>query len=225
MISKDDLNYGPADGNITAVSGGAWTAYSAAGANTVKYVSAGLSYSGYAGSGVGGALISENRSASSEDVLWTFPPQSNGAIYAAQLLNFTSAPATQDFFTSLGDPTSPTPNYFNRIYAKASGGQFSIGVSRNASTTPAYATTAYDFGTTYLGVTKYEFSTGNSSMYILSGAMPVIEPATPSAVSTGAAADPASVTRVVIRQSTNSPLKVTFDGLRIATSWKQAVSL
>ncbi|MEP6844981.1 MAG: hypothetical protein ABI861_03230 [Panacibacter sp.] len=223
LIMKEDLNYGSTAGNLTTASGGAWTAYSASGANPVLYVLPGLSYTGYAGSGIGGALEMQNRAASSEDVIWTFPAQSSGTIYTAQLLNLASAPVTQDFFAALGDPTTPTPVYYNRIYAKASGAQFSLGLSRNATTIPAYSSTAYDYATTYLVVTKYEFG-GASSIFILSGAIPLIEPATPN-VSLSGGTDPASVIRIVIRQSTNSPLKVTYDGVRIATSWKQAVGL
>jgi hypothetical protein len=220
LIKNENLSYGSTPGNLTAVSAGAWVAYSGAGLFPVQYVSPGLSYTGYVGSGIGGALVSENKSTSAEDVAWAFPSQTSGIIYATQMLNFTSAPTTADFFTALGDPTL----FFNRIYAKSNGAQFSLGLSRNANTVPAYSSTAYDYGTTYLVVTKYEFATGASAIYILNGAIPATEPA-PSATSSGGSADPASLTRVVIRQSTNLPLKTTYDGIRIATSWKQAVGL
>lgn len=225
LVLKDDLNYGTVANSLTVVSGGKWTAYSASGTRPVQYVSAGLAYTGYAGSAIGGALVMQNNSASSEDVSMDFAAQSSGAVYSAQLMNFASAPATADFFYSFGDgAASTTPVYYNRLYAKANGSKMSLGLGRN-STTASYATADLDFGVTYLVVSKYEFATNTSTLYILNGNVPSIEPATPSAVSNVSGADPASLTRIVVRQNVNAPLKVTIDGIRVATSWKQAVGL
>lgn len=225
LVLKDDFNYGAAAGTLTAVSAGKWTAYSASGTRPVQYLSPGLTYTGYAGSAIGGALVMQNNSASSEDVSMDFSAQSSGVVYSAQLMNFASAPATADFFYSFGDGAAgATPVYYNRIYAKANGGKMSLGLGRN-STTVTYATADLDFGVTYLVVSKYEFATNTSTLYILTGAVPAVEPGTASAVSNVSGADPAALTRAVVRQSTNSPLKVTIDGVRIATSWKQAVGL
>ncbi len=225
LIKKEDFAYATA-GNLTAVTGGAWTAFSQALVNPIQYVTTGLNYTGYSGSGAGGALVTTNYSGNAEDASWSFPAQSSGTIYMAQMMNFTSAPATADFFYAIGDGAAgATPVYYNRFYAKSNGGQLSLGLSRNATTTPAYSATGLDYGTTYLVVVKYEFATGNSSMYILNGTVPLIEPASPNVVSTGGAADPSSLTRAVVRQSTNLPLKATIDGIRVATSWKEAVGL
>lgn len=224
LIKKEDLSYTTA-GALTTASSAAWVAFSAAGANAIQYVTTGLTYTGYVGSGVGGALTMENRSASSEDASWSFPAQTSGVIYTAQMINFASAPATADFFLSLGDGAAGvTPIYYNRIYAKSNGGQLSLGLGRN-SASATYSAANLDYGTTYLVVHKYEFATGTSSLYILSGAVAAVEPPTPNAISNTAGADPASLTRVVVRQSTNSPLKATIDGIRVATSWKDAVGL
>lgn len=229
LISKDDFSYGAAAGALTTASAGKWSAFSAAGANAVQYVATGLTYTGYTGSGVGGALVTENKTASAEDVSYSFAAQTGGVVYVAQLINFTSAPTTADFFAGIGDGIAgATPNYFNRLYAKSSGSQFLIGLARNSavSTAVSYPATGLDYGTTYLVVTKYEFGTGNSSMYVLSGTIPLIEPATPTVTSSNTTiADPNPLTRLVIRQSTALPLKATYDGVRIATSWKDAVGL
>ena len=225
LIAKNDLNYGSGAGALIGLSSGQWVGYSAVGSNPVQYTPTGLSYTGYAGSAVGGALISENRSASSEDISWSFAPQGSGSIYTAQLMNFASAPASADFFSSLGDGNAgSTPAYFNRLYAKASGGNFTVGIGRNSSTA-VYAAALLDYGVTYLVVHKYEFITGNSSLYIISGNVPATEPGTASAVSASSGADPAALTRYVVRQSTASPLKVTIGGIRVATSWKEAIGL
>lgn len=224
LIKKEDLDYGTLNGALSARGGGSWATFSAAGSSAVQYVTAGLTYTGYTGSGIGGALVSENGSGSREDISWAFPAQSSGVIYTAQMINFASAPATADFFLSLGDGApGTTPAYFNRIYAKANGSQLSLGIGRN-SATAVYGTAGLDYGKTYLVVHKYEFVTGNSALYVMGSAIPVIEPPVANAISV-ATGDPASITRVVIRQNTNAPLKATIDGIRVATSWKEAVGL
>ncbi|MDR6783234.1 hypothetical protein ABIE26_000278 [Pedobacter africanus] len=224
LIKKEDLEYGTTAGALSTRSGGSWATFSAGGSSAVQYISAGLTYTGYAGSGIGGALVSENGNGSREDISWAFPAQTSGVIYTAQMINFASAPATADFFLSLGDGASgTTPAYFNRIYAKANGSQLSLGIGRN-SATAVYSTTGLDYGKTYLVVHKYEFATGNSALYLIGSTIPVIEPPVPNATSV-ATGDPASLTRVVIRQNTNAPLKATVDGIRVATSWKEAIGL
>lgn len=223
LLASENLNYGNTTGNLTTISGGAWKNYSGT-VNFVQYVIPGLTYAGYTGSGAGGALISENGAGSREDLTWAFPSQTSGVVYVAQMMKFESAPATADFFNSIGDAATGTPGYFNRIYVKSSGGQFNIGVSRNSTTTPVYSATAYDYGTTYLVVSKFDYNSGISSLYVLSGAIPVLEPGTAAATSSGGT-NPSQLISMVIRQNTTSPLKVIYDGIRVATSWKDAVGL
>ncbi|MEJ5993763.1 hypothetical protein WG904_04955 [Pedobacter sp. Du54] len=226
LIKKEDFAYGSTADALTTASSAAWVAFSAAGSNPIQYLPTGLTYLGYIGSGVGGSLSMENQSKSSEDAGLSFTAQSSGAIYAAQLINVSSAPTSATFFSSFATGAEgASAVYYNRVYIKSAGSQYSLGTSRNASTTPAYAATNLDYGTTYLVVHKYEFDTGLSSMYVLSGPPTAIEPPTPTASSSGGAADPASLTRYLIRQDTANPLKVTVDGIRIATSWKEAVGL
>ncbi|WP_256013902.1 hypothetical protein [Desertivirga xinjiangensis] len=225
LLKSENLNYTTPGALITA-SGGAWKGFSGIGSNPIQYISSGLTYTGYTSSNVGGALVMQNSKASSEDAGLDFPEQTSGVIYVAQMINIASAPTSADFFASLGNGAAgTTPAYYNRIYAKASGAQYSLGLSRNASTSPVYLATNLEYGKTYLVVTKYEFATNNSSMYVLSAGIPSAEPPVPSATSNGGAADPSSMTRIVIRQSTNTPLEATIDGYRIATSWKEAVGL
>lgn len=221
LLLKDDFNYGAAAGNLKALTTN-WTVYSGT-VNPIKYGVPGLSFSGYAGSGVGGAVVTENGSGSREDMIISFTPQNSGSIYVAQLINIASAPSSSPtFFTSLVNATSG-PQYFNRLFVKDNGGSLNIGLGKT-STSSTYASTNYSYGTTYLVVTRYDFA-GTSYMYILSpGAVSAVEPLTASVTNSGGA-DPASLLGVCLRQSTESPLTATFDGLRVATSWKEAVGL
>lgn len=220
LLLNENFNYGTTASTLKAVSGSNWPVFSGS-VNPVKYISSGLSFAGYGSSGVGGAVISENGSGSREDYSRSFATQSSGVVYAAQLVNIASAGATADFFGGLRDPAAGS-SYFNRLNVKDDGGKPSIGIGKSSATV-AYAGGTYSYGTTYLVVTKYDFSTGLSSLYVLNGAPSVIEPPTPDA-STSAGSAPGALGNVIIRQSTNA-LTVTYDGIRIATSWKEAVGL
>jgi len=221
LVSSENFEYGAVAGNITALSGGRWTTFSGT-ASPIQYQSTGLSYAGYAGSGIGGAITSVNGSGSREDISMSFGPISSGAVYTAQMLNLASAPANHDFFLSLGDGVSGSPTYINRIYAKAVGAGYQLGLHRN-STAAAYGDDILNYGSTYLVVHKFEFLTGTSTLYILDGAIPTLEPST--GITSTAQFDPASITRYVVRQNTGAPLTATIDGIRVATSWKDAVGL
>lgn len=214
LLMSDNFDYGAAAGNLTSVSSGNWKVFSGT-VNPVQYFTPGLSFTGYAGSGVGGAVTSVNGGGSRQDLYRDFPEQSSGGLYTSMLVNFNSA-ANGDFFTSWRNSSGA---YFNRIYAKDEGGKLYLGVGKSSATV-AYSETAYNFGQTYLLVTKYDFSTGVSSIYILENGLTAIEP--PAAGTTQAGTAPASLTDVIIRQGAGT-LTVTIDGVRVATSWKDVV--
>ncbi len=223
LVSSENFEYGAVAGDITALSGGRWTRFSGSNGTEVKYQPAGLSYVGYVGSGTGGAITSVNESGSREDISMSFDPISSGVVYVTQMLNLASAPPAHDFFLSLGDGAEKTtPTYINRIYAKAVGGGYQLGLHRN-STAAVYGDAILNYGSTYLVVNKFEFLTGTSTLYILDGAIPTKEPTT--GITSTAAFDPASITRYVVRQNTGKPLTAIIDGIRVATSWKDAVGL
>lgn len=218
LLMKDDFEYGATAGNLTAVSGGNWTVFSGT-VNPVKYLTTSLSFPGYAGNGKGGSVICENGSGSREDLARTFPTQSSGTIYIAQTINISTAAAAGDFFMSMRDPAAA---YFNRLYVKDNGGSPAIGIAKSSATV-AYSSASYSYGTTYLVVSKYDFASGTSSLYVLSGSIPLIEPPTADAITT-TGSGPASVTNLIIRQNTTA-LTSAIDGIRVATSWKEAVGL
>lgn len=217
LIMKEDFEYGSATGDLMDLSGKAWNSFSGS-VNPVQYYATGLNYPGYIGSGVGGGVISENGKGSRQDLARTFTTQTSGTIYLAQLVNITVA-GTGDFFSSMRDSKAA---YFNRLYVKDDGGKPAIGVAKSSATV-AYSPKALSYGTTYLVVTKYDFATGVSSIYILTGAIPAIEPATADNT-TDTGSGPASLVDIIIRQNTTD-LTTSFDGIRIGTSWKQAVGL
>lgn len=214
LIFKDDFEYGAAAGNLKNLTT-TWPVFSGT-VNPIKYIIPGLSYPGYIGSGKGGAVVSENGSGSREDNSTAFTQQNSGTLYVAQMISIATA-AGGDFFTSLRDAGG---SYYNRIYVKDNGGSPQIGIGKSSATV-AYSPVNYNYGTTYLLIHKYDFNTGVSSMYVISGEIPLIEPAVPDAV-TSTGSGPGAVINVCLRQNTTL-LTATYDGLRIATSWKEAV--
>lgn len=212
LLMNEDFNYGISNASLTNFGG--WIGYSGAGLTPVAYIPSGLTFPGYPT--VGGAVTTQNGSGSREDVNKIFNTQSSGKIYIAQLVKI-SAAGTGDFLLALRDASG---GFFNRLYAKDVGGSLSLGIGRNTS--PEYSPTSLSYQTTYLVVIKYNFTTQTSSMYILSGTPPSIEP-TPDAVAS-AGSIPASLNDLVIRQS-SGVLNSTIDGIRISTSWKGALGL
>jgi len=219
LLLNENFEYGATGGNLTTLSGGSWTIFSGS-LNPIQYSPSGLSFTGYAGSGIGGAAISENGSGSREDLTRSFEPQSSGVIYVAQLLNIGSAPAAGDFFSSFRDPSAA---YFNRLYAKDIDGKLALGVGKSSATV-AYSDNNYSYGNTYLVITKYDFNSGISSLFVLSNTVPVIEPAAPDAT-TDIGSGPASIQDVIIRQNTTNPLSTTIDGIRVASTWQTVLGL
>lgn len=221
LIMKDDFNYGTATSTLDDVSGGVWSVFSGSG-NPAAYLPTGLSFTGYAGSNVGGAIVSENGSGSRKDYERSFPTVNSGVVYAAQLINVSASNTSADFFVGFRAPGSNS--YYNRLYVKddGSGSHPVFGIGKSSSTTD-FASGTYNYGTTYLVVSKYDFDTGISSIYVLAAPPTKYEPPVPNA-STSSGSGPSALGGVFIRQN-QGVLTATYDGIRIATSWKEAVGL
>ncbi len=221
LIFKEDFSYGASSSTLKAVSGNAWPVFGGT-VNPVAYLPNGLIFNGYAGSNVGGAIVSENGAGSREDYSTTFNKITSGVVYAAQLINVSAANATVDFFSGLRDPAI-AGNYYNRLNVKDDGtGKPSFGIGKSSSTV-AFASGTFSYGTTYLVVTKYDFDSGISSLYVLGSPPNKYEPPVPNAT-TNVGSGPAALGNVFIRQNTGV-LTATYDGIRIATSWREAVGL
>ncbi len=217
-LLTENFDYGASSDFITRLTGN-WTAYSAAGTIPVIYIPQGMTFTRYAGSGVGGSVTIEHGDLSREDIARTFTQQTAGTTYTALLINLSKA-GDGDFFYSTRDASG---SFFNRLYAKDGGsGNLTLGIGKNA--TVQYSTTNYKYNTTYLVVIKYDFTTKISSMYVFDGTLPDAEPATPAAVSVATGTSPANLVDVVIRQS-DGILSANLDGVRIATTWKGVLGL
>lgn len=217
-LLNENFEYGAASDFLLRVSN-KWTAYSAEGAIPVTYLPAGLSFSKYAGSGIGGSITIDHGSFSREDVTMPFAAKTAGIIYTSLMVNLSKA-GDGDFFYAQRDAAG---GFFNRLFAKDDGsGNLNLGVGK--STAAVYASNSYKYNTTYLVVIKYDFSTKISSMYVVDANPPDAEPAAPAAASLATGTSPANLADIAIRQS-DGVLSANLDGIRVATTWKGVLGL
>lgn len=188
-----------------------WVAHSGAGTQAID-VTTGLSFAGYAGSGIGGAANLDN---TGEDVNKTFSPQTSGAVYAAFIVQ-TQATNSAGYFLHFSIDVLNTSFFFSKVWVNATGDGIGIsGSSAPVSYTPITA------GTPALVVVKYDIVTKVSSLYVFS-TFPASEPGTANGTYTETIT-PVNVGSIAFRQY-NAAEKVIIDGLRIATTWADAVA-
>ena len=233
MLSQalnENFDYGGSDNaDITAVTSN-WVRHS--GAQGPAYVAAGLSYTGYQSSGIGGCVGFTHGSSGTNDgdvnqVMGT-DITTTSTVYASFLVNVSIAQSSADYFFHLGPATIGT-TFRGRVFARSNGVGWSLGLSKSSETRVDDAT-VLNLGQTYLIVLKYEFSTSTTSddqvtLYAYSSGVPSSEPGSPDVTigptGSGTTGDPSDIGTVVIRQSSNCPT-AQIDGIRVATDWNLA---
>ncbi|MDR0414054.1 MAG: hypothetical protein LBH84_01385, partial [Prevotellaceae bacterium] len=196
-----------------------WAAHSGEGTSPIL-VSSGLAFYGYAASGIGGAAAVVNNG---EDVNRPFvnAAVTSGKIYMAFMFKTESTNSQGYFmdFAQVGSGGTISNTQCSRLYVSGSGEQIGISESGTApnedgawlSVTPEVV---------YLGVVEFDFSTKQSNLYVFS-VFPAAQPSS-GYVTSASAANISGVGAVTLRQY-NAKQRVTVDGIRIATSWEEAV--
>jgi len=219
LLFEENFDY-PAGDSISAHG---WVVHSGStsGMPFIYVTSPGLTFSNYAGSGIGNAATLPG-GATGNDFHHTFTAQTSGAVYLAVLVKVDGASTGGDYFIHLGpDPIGTT--YKGRLFAKKdSSDNLAFGISNASTSTISYTGFDYTLGTTYLLVIRCEFGQ-NAKLFI----NPIIgqpEPAA-TATATDAISDPNNFGAVALRQggSSTSP-NVVVDGIRVATTWAGAVA-
>lgn len=205
-----------------------WTHFSGS-ANPILVVSPGLTFTGYALSGIGNAAKVFNFG--NDNYKDFTAPETAGSVYVAFMVKIDSA-KTGDYFLAFL-PSTSTTNFNCRVYAKDSVGSILFGVSKNsASGGPiVYSTTLFNYNTTYVVIAKYKFVNGTTtddevSLFVFNSAIPGTEPGTPTVGPiTGTATDAVDLGRVALRQGTSSSSPIiTVDGIRVGKTWANLVS-
>jgi hypothetical protein len=205
-----------------------WAIHSGGTTNGILVTSPGLTYSGYASSGIGNAAT---LTVSGQDVNKQYTPITSGAIYASIMVNVTSA-QTGDYFFHLG-LANTTSIYMGRVYVKvASNGNLQFGLSKTSlggtlGIQAVYSDSIYTTNTTYLLILKYQFNPGAAddvAYLFINPAISPIEPTPDLMHDLSNSDDPANIGGVYIRQgSSASASNLILDGIRIGTAWSDLV--
>ena len=205
--------------------------------NPYLKVCPGLTFEGYAGSGIGNGLQieEENKNAARH----TFPQISEGCVYVSFLVQFNSNLKSQYFFT-LWDGNMPswaggtdTKFAFNgRIYGEKNSdfdSRLNIGLSFYDNKKAVYTTDKpVVIGETYLLVIKYEIVPGDNndkvSLYLLDR----IQDQKPEQPLLGTLSDNASKGDIypagLMFRASHTGQDIIVDGIRVGTTWESIIS-
>jgi len=202
-------------GNLTA---NGWT-QSGTGTPTIAASTPGLVYSGYAGSDIGNSAAFA--AAAGEDVSKSFTSRTSGSVYLAFLLNLTAAGSTTGaYFFEMGQAQAAMNC---NLHARSATGGFNLGISKAGTAT--WGSTVYSLNTAYLVTVKYTFITGTGNDEVKLFVNPVIGAAEPTATATSTAGtDATGLAYLQIQQYSTSQAAGRLDGIRIATTWADAVA-
>lgn len=201
-------------------------------ANTIMVTSPGLTFPGYALSGIGNATtLNTNGNDAYKELGYI---DSTGSVYASFMVRVDSAKAQGDYFFALLQ-TGSTSFYEGRVSARVRSGVLNFGITKgnagsDTNVAGIWTTGNYSIGTTYLLVLKYTFIPGNAndavSLFVFDGSIPSVEPApTVGPISAYTSPDAlGGIGRVALRQgtATRAPYCV-VDGIRVVNSWMPSV--
>lgn len=192
----------------------------------IQVVSGSLTYSSYALSGIANSITMRT----GLDYNASIGTINSGAVYGAFMVNVTTPTTGGDYFLHFTE----TSTYFKgRVWIKqgSAAGKFIVGIAKNGTTPPvAYTTAEYDVNQTHLLVLKYQFNTGSTTDDVVSVFInPVIGSDEPAAADITAADnttnDASYLSLIGLRQGgSSSGPTLTVDGIRVATSWAEAVN-
>lgn len=200
-------NFDYASGSLLTANG--WTNHSGT-SGFIDVVVPGLSFTGYAGSGIGGAA---NLDENGEDVNRTFDALT-GTVYAAFLIKTEATNSAGYFFHFAPSPWATT--YYTRVWVNATGD--GVGIGTNAPATY----TAITPGVPVLLVAKLDVASKVSSLYVLNS-VTSIEPGSPDQFFTETATF-TNVGAIGLRQY-NAAQRIIVDGIRVASNWADALGV
>lgn len=199
--------------------------------NTIFVTSPGLTYPGYANSGIGNATTLKPTGNDAYKEL--SGKDSVGSFYASFMVRVDSAKAQGDYFLALLQAGS-TSFYEGRVQAAFRDGGLAFGITKGNTTTDTavagvWTPAIYSLGTTYVVVLKYTFVPGGTnndqvSLFVFSSGVPATEPTPTLGPNVYPSQDASSIGRIALRQgtATRAPYCV-VDGIRVTKSWMPSV--
>ncbi|GAB3942014.1 hypothetical protein GCM10028805_06090 [Spirosoma harenae] len=220
-LLTEDFNTTTLPYSLTSVPN-SWSAHSGTG-TSLSATASNLTYPGLVTAG--GAVTVTGGSGSREDANRPISATINsGSVYASMLLNVGTAPTTEDYFFHFMPPTGVS-DFYARLFVKASGGGFQLGIIRSTGTV-SYATPVLSTGTTYFIVVKYTFvagATNDIASLFVSPTLGASEPTTPGASYSATGGEATSLSRIALRQGGNT-YNVLTDYIRVGTTWESVTS-
>lgn len=226
LLLEENFPYNP---GTALVGQGGWAQTGTVATNPIQVTANNLTFSGYPS--VSGEAVSLQNTG--QDVNRAIAQQTSGAVYAAFLVRVSAAGGSDYFFHLTANPI--TNNVFvGRVFARSPAAgfvQFGVGKTSGTGSSVTYAQNAYALNSTVLVVLKYQFVAGGTTNDVTSiytfavGDDYSTEPTTPSATNSGGT-DAANVALVGLRQGGGAVAPtLVFDGLRVSTSYADAVSV
>lgn len=214
QLLVEDFNYNVGSvltATATADPTTGWMSHSGLGTANID-VTSGLSFAGYAGSGIGGAANVDNNG---QDINKTFTSQTSGSVYAAFMIQTQSTNNAGYFF--MFSPSPVSTSFTSRLWVNATGDGIALGTYSSPAIPPSFV--SITAGVPVLLVVKYDFTANLTSLYVLNS-FSATEPAIASQTYTETAVI-ASIGGLALRQF-NAAEKIIVDGIRVGTSWSDA---
>jgi hypothetical protein len=200
-------------------------------AGTIDLVSGSLSYINLPTSTGNRVLLPGSNTTTSRDVNRAFTTSSKVVYYSAliNVIDNTQLKTSPDYFMALGTTAGGTVTTLGARLgiSSAAGTNFRLSILNTSGGTPVYIENAVDlvFGTTYLVVVKYDFSSALTAATLwVNPSLVGAEPASTVATNTSGTSVFTVANSINLRNSANTP-KVEIDELRVGVSWADTAVL
>lgn len=151
------------------------------------------------------------------------------SIYSGLTIRVTAAQATGDYFFHLSNPVGTTSLFYQRLFARSSGGGFQLGMLEISGGTTTWGGGVLALNTDYRVVVGWTFVAGatNDSFKVYVDPLDYVEANNTSYLThtwTSVTAEPTAVSAANLRQgNASNSATVTVDNLIVATTFAEAV--
>ena len=224
VLFSDDFSY---SAGVNLVPNGGWAVTGTAVTTPIQTIATGLTYTGYLGSGIGGAV--QFGTSGEDDNHPLSDSVFSGSVYCSALVNC-SAAQVGDYFIHFGDGGSFNFVARTGIRVSATNG-FDFGLIKNSTGgAQQWTNQPLVFNQTYLIVLKYTYNTGTTTddqadLFV----NPVLSASEPAPTLTTAAGNDMGATGSAIKSinfrqgSSANAATVQVDGIRVTRSWGSIV--
>ena len=201
------------------------------GGSTMLVGSKGLTYTGYAGSGIGKAMNIFGGGLS-QHPFHTFSDPGTGSAYCSFLVSINGTSALECYIASFGDAFGD--KFRAMVYAEITAGDLFFGARPSTNGVVVYDSTKYSTDKTYLIIVKYTYVPGVNNdevrLYVLSNGVPADEPKGANIGPLLVPSDTIGIGSVIISpgatalSSALNGALITLDGIHVTNSWQKGTT-